>query len=696
METNARSSRTPTILTRSTTLPWHRVALIGILLLAVFLHFFRLRQEGYANLYYAAAVESMLDSWHDFFFNAFDPAGFVTVDKPPLGLWVQTVSAAAFGFNGFSLLLPQALAGVLSVLVLYHLVKRTFGPSAGLIAALVLTVTPIFVAANRNNTQDSLLVFVLLLAAWAVIRATETGRLRWLLACGVLVGLGFNIKMLQAFLVVPAFFFLYLLGAPIRWWKRPIHLALATVVMLAISLAWVVAVDLTPDEERPYIGSSSNNTVTELIIGHNGLSRLLPGGKNWLARTGILDAGGIPDDGSGTPPQPADGTQPGPPPGAPPAAPLPGDGTKKAMPPDGQPGQTGPRGDDGPPAQGKKGGGLSNETGEPSLLRLFNHQLAGQISWLLPLAGIGLLAAAWQTRLHLPLGRRHQNLLLWAVWLLPMLAFFSMANLFHRYYLEMLTPAIAALVGAGVAAMWKDYTRTPSSRTNEVRAWLLPLALMGSATVEALILSEFPGWSLWLTPIVLGTCFLAGMVLTVIRLLRGPGKRAWAAMVAAIGVLSLLVPMLVWASIPVLHGGHAGLPYAGPDLLADSQGWSERESLGNEQLVAFLQANQGDATYLAATMRATTASPLILVTGEPVMAMGGFSGGDQILTVDELQEMVAEGEVRFFLVSPQEGQQNELVRWVTSSCAAVPQRAWGTAPSDGPGGPTQVYDCRAG
>jgi 4-amino-4-deoxy-L-arabinose transferase-like glycosyltransferase len=113
-------------------------------------------------------------------------------------------------------------------------------------------------------------------------------------------------------------------------------------------------------------------------------------------------------------------------------------------------------------------------------------------------------------------------------------------------------------------------------------------------------------------------------------------------------------------------------------------------------LVAFLQANQGDATYLAATMRATTASPLILVTGEPVMAMGGFSGGDQILTVDELQEMVAEGEVRFFLVSPQEGQQNELVRWVTSSCAAVPQRAWGTAPSDGPGGPTQVYDCRAG
>ena len=689
MDANARSSRTPTVLTRSTTAtrPWHRVALIGILLLAVFLHFFRLGQEGYANLYYAAAVDSMLDSWHNFFFNAFDPAGFVTVDKPPLGLWVQTISAAIFGFSGSSLLLPQALAGVLSVLVLYHLVKRTFGPPAGLISALVLAVTPIFVAANRNNTQDSLLVFVLLLAAWAVIRATETGRLRWLLVCAALVGLGFNIKMLQAFLVVPAFYLLYLLGASVRWWKRPIHLGLATVVMLVVSFAWVAAVDLTPAEARPYVGSSSNNTVTELIIGHNGLSRLLPGGKNWLARLGVTD------DSSGIPAQATDGAQPGRPPGAPPAAPPPGDRINKAMPPGGQFGQPGPRDDDGPPSQGRKGGGFSNETGEPGLLRLFNHQLAGQISWLLPLAGIGLLAAAWQTRLHLPLGRRHQNLLLWAMWLLPMLVFFSMANMFHRYYLEMLAPAIAALVGAGVVAMWEDYARTSTTRTNEARGGLLPLALMGSATIEVLILSEFPDWSLWLTPIVLGTCFLTGLVLTVARLFRGSRRQVWAGTVAATGVLALLVPMLIWASIPVLHGGHAGLPYAGPDLLTDSQGWSKQGSLGNEQLVAFLQANQGDTTYLAVTMRATTASPLILATGEPVMAMGGFSGSDQILSVDELREMVAEGEVRYFLVSPQEGQRHELVRWVTNSCTAVPQQAWGTTPSGGPGGPTQVYDC---
>ena len=151
METAAQSSRLSPSVTRPAiaTRTWHRFALVGILLLAVFLHFFRLEQEGYANLYYAAAVKSMLastrqplTSWHNFFFNSFDPGGFVTVDKPPLGLWVQAASAALFGFNGTSLLLPQAVAGVLSVLLLYHLVRRTFGPTAGLLAALALAALP--------------------------------------------------------------------------------------------------------------------------------------------------------------------------------------------------------------------------------------------------------------------------------------------------------------------------------------------------------------------------------------------------------------------------------------------------------------------------------------------------------------------------------------------------------------------------
>jgi len=655
METTARLSRSPIVVACPTgaTRTWHRFALVGILLLAVFLHFFRLEQEGYANLYYAAAVKSMLTSGHNFFFISFDPGGFVTVDKPPLGLWVQAASAALFGLvenGGISLLLPQAVAGVLSVLLLYHLVRRTFGPTAGLLAVLVLAVTPISVAANRNNTMDSQLVLVLLLAAWAVIRATETGRLRWLLLCTALVGVGFNIKMLQAFLVLPAFYLLYLVAAPVRWWKRPIHLGLATVVLLVVSFAWVVAVDLTPAEARPYVGSSSNNTVMELIVGHNGLARLLPGGRNWMARLGIASA----PSGSGPSPSPPDGGSPLPPPG----------------------GQ--------PPAPGKGGGSpLSHETGEPGLLRLFNHQLAGQISWLLPLAGLGFLAAAWQTRLRFPFTRRHQSLLLWAVWLLPMVVFFSVANLFHRYYLEMLAPAIAALVGSGVVALWEDYRRPGW------RGWLLPLALVGSAAFEAIILSEFPDWSRWLTPLVVGLCLSAAVVLVIVRLVRRLDKRAWAGVTAVIGVLALLVPMAVWAFIPVWYGGHTGLPYAGPDLLEEPGDAVARDV---DRLVDYLLANRGGATYLAATLNAQTAAPIILATGEPVMAMGGFTGGDQILTEDELAGLVTGGTVRFFLVPPQGNRQNGLIRWVTEHCVAVPPEVWGSAPA-GPGWSSPLFDC---
>src|SRR5919199_3041126 len=178
---------------------WQRIALAAILCLSAFLNIFRLTDAGYGNSYYAAAVKDMLISWHNFLFVSFD-SGFVSVDKPPLGLWVQAASAYLLGFHGWALLLPQALAGVLCVALLYHLVRRPFGPVAGLLAALVLTLTPIVVATSRNNTMDMLLVLVVLVAAWAFVVAAERGGLGWLLLGAVLVGLGFNIKMLQAFL----------------------------------------------------------------------------------------------------------------------------------------------------------------------------------------------------------------------------------------------------------------------------------------------------------------------------------------------------------------------------------------------------------------------------------------------------------------------------------------------------------------
>src|SRR6184192_1681678 len=214
---------------------WRRLALAVVMLISIFMNFYQLGQNGFGNLYYASAIRSMLDSWHNFLFVSFDPGGFVSIDKPPLGFWLQAASAKIFGFTPFNIFLPQALAGVLSVLMLYYLVRRHFGVVAGLLAALALAISPISVVTNRNNTIDSTLVLVMLLGAWAVLRAAETGRLRWLLLSAAIVGIGFNVKMLEAYLVVPAFGLLYLLAAPRSIWKCVGHLALAGVVLLAVS-----------------------------------------------------------------------------------------------------------------------------------------------------------------------------------------------------------------------------------------------------------------------------------------------------------------------------------------------------------------------------------------------------------------------------------------------------------------------------
>src|SRR5258708_15932812 len=199
----------------------------GVLLLAAGLRLAKLPALGYVNHYYTGAVVSMLRSWHNFFFVAAEPGGAMSVDKPPVGLWLQAASAFLFGVNGFAVLLPQILAGLLSVVLVFHLVRRWFGPAAGLLAALALAITPVVVATDRNNTMDSTLILSLLLAAWAFSRAADRGQARFLLLGAGLVGVGFNIKLLEAFLPLPAFYPLYLLASPEPLWPNLANLAFA-------------------------------------------------------------------------------------------------------------------------------------------------------------------------------------------------------------------------------------------------------------------------------------------------------------------------------------------------------------------------------------------------------------------------------------------------------------------------------------
>ncbi len=667
---------------RPLTWPWERLALGGILLFAAALCLFRLDQNGYGNEYYAATVRSMLTSGANFFFASFDPGGFVSVDKPPLAFWIQAASARLLGFGGLSLILPQALAGVASVALVYALVRRTFGARAGLIAALALAITPISVAMSRENHPDGLLVLTLLLAAWALIRATESGRLRWLLLCAVLVGLGFNEKMLQALVVLPAFSLVYLLGAPVDWRRRLVHLAAASGVLLVVSLSWAVVVDLTPADQRPYVGSSQTNSVLNLIVGYNGLGRVA-GGPGGPGQMPPFPPGGGPPAGAPFAPPPGPGQ---PPPGPPPFAPPGGMGQAPPFPP-GAPGFPPP-----PTAWGQPLGGPGlppfggppgpMDGGAPGPLRLLGRQLVEQWGWLLPLVAFGLLAAIPRTRPRLPLSRRGQALLLWTTWLVVHLVVFSFARgIFHRYYLVMLGPAVAALVGIGVAALVDAY-RQPGPR-----GWLLPLALLTGGVFEARLLADYPDWSGWLVPVVLSVAALAAAGLAALRLAGARARPAWAGAIVATGLLVLAIGPMLWSATPVLARGEGTIPFAGPELLSGIGPPGPRAAAPRtpSRLVQFLEANRAGRKFLVAAPSSMSVAPIILQTGEPAMAMGGFMGGDPILTPERLADLVAGGSVRYVLGSPTDrpasgppgpGTLGPVTEWVQAHCAPVAAERW--------------------
>jgi 4-amino-4-deoxy-L-arabinose transferase-like glycosyltransferase len=236
---------------------WVRPALLAIVGVAAVLCLWNLTRNGYSNEYYAAAAKSGSESWKAWFFGSLDPGSFITVDKPPLSLWLSGLSARIFGFSSFSILLPEALCTIAAVGLLFATVRRSFGARAGLIAAAALALTPVTVAIGRVNNPDALLVLLLVASAYLMQRAIESGRTKHLAWCGALVGLAFMTKLLQGWMVVPALSAAYLLAGPPRLGVRIRQLLIAGATMVAVSAAWPVAVTLWPGS-KPYIGGSTN------------------------------------------------------------------------------------------------------------------------------------------------------------------------------------------------------------------------------------------------------------------------------------------------------------------------------------------------------------------------------------------------------------------------------------------------------
>lgn len=593
------------------------ILLIIILVLGAFLRFYKLGAAGFGNQYYAAAVKSMLQSWHNFFFVAFEPGGSVSVDKPPMGFWVQTISAWVLGFSGFSLALPNALAGVASIFVIYKLVCRPFGNWAGLGAALALALMPVAISTERNNTIDGLLVFVLLMAAWAFMQAVRTQKSGWLFLGVTIVGLGFNIKMLQAFLPLPALYAVYFFGIRKKWWKKLFLLAAATILLLAVSLSWAVMVDLTPADERPYVGSSTDNSVMELIIGHNGLSRI----------TGLVGR-------------------------------IRGQLQNRPYTAQYQPAQT-------PGVQPDQDVQVSvMDFGSPGIWRLFTVPLVDEASWLLPFVLVGmviLIAVLWKR----PFTEPQLSLILWTLWLVPEAIYFSFSQgLMHAYYLIMLGPPLAALFAMTGCALWQVIKK------HRLVGWVLTILLTaGTFLFQAGILKNTTPTAVWavgtgLFILVLGISFVIASL-----------KWTQLAPIALFLTLStLIIAPLFWSVLTTYNPEPNGsLPYTGP---AGHNNFSRNQQVNNQQekvpqvLVNFLIKNTKPGTYLLAMGNAKQAAPFILATDRPVFTFGGFKGSDNIIDAAGLADMVADKELRFVLAA--NITQKELALWVRENCRPVP------------------------
>ncbi|HUB76511.1 MAG TPA: glycosyltransferase family 39 protein, partial [Solirubrobacteraceae bacterium] len=633
--------------------------------------------NGYANLYYAAGVRSMLRSLHNFFFVSFDPGGLVSIDKPPLGLWLQAASAKLFGFGPLALLVPEGVCAVLAVALLYFVIARRLGVLAGLLAALALAVFPSFVAVSRDNTLDPLLLLLMLAGCALALGAIESGRTRTLLASALLIGLAFNTKSLAAFVCVPGIALGYLVCAPAPLRRRIAQLLAAGAVLALSSLSWSLIVDAVPASQRPYVGSSSDNSELGLEFGYNGLGRT--GGQ--VGGPPCPEAHPAPT--SDIPVFHLRGAR-----SAHAAAASPAAAGAAAT------GTTGIYGvtvrDPDPVAFGSC----------PSPLRIFGVGLGDQGGWSVPLAVIGLLALAlavrgWRDRSARRDPRVGLLFVLGGWFAIELLALDFSRGIVHPYYVSDLAPALAAMVGAGAAGIATLLGEA------ERRRRLAGLAAAVAAAVTTvgidLELIRHHGYpEFWRYPMVALAALALGGAASVALGRAARGRASWAA--AALVVVLLVAPALYASSVwdaPV----DGTFPAAGPYNEAGYGGVSlpRDEIRANDALAAYVRTHRPAARFALLTEASDASSPLILM-GLDAAAMGGYNSTDRSLTAAGLASLVAHHEARYVLVGGPYFDRggdaaSNAARLV---CPQVPQAQW--YPSDPVQGTLHLVDCagRAG
>ncbi|WP_217566617.1 glycosyltransferase family 39 protein [Streptomyces sp. GbtcB7] len=679
---------------------WSLPALIAIMALATVLYSWNLSGSG-LNSFYSSAIYSGTQSWKAWFFGSLDAGNFLTVDKPPLALMVMGLSCRIFGFGTWQMMLPMIVAALGTIWILHSSVKRVFGHAAAAIAALVLALTPITVAINRDNNPDTLLLLLMVSGAALGLRATRDGRLLPLLGSAVCFGLAFNTKMLQGYIALPAVFAVYLYASHLGWAKRIRNLLLAAVALAVSSFWWATAVSLVPADDRPYIGGSTDGTAWNLIFGYNGLGRVLGGEGN-----------------------------------------------------------------------GGGGGGGGGFSGSAGLGRLFNDILGGQISWLIPFAGIALAGGLVLCGRAPRIDPTRAALVLWGGWLLlHYLTFATAEGTMHPYYTTAVAPGIAALCGGGGVMLFRVF------RGGDVRwSWVLPAGLAVTGIWAVVLLRRATDWNTWLWPTIAVVMALAVVGLFVFR--SGNRVRLLAASLAAAVVAALAGPAAYSFAVPASAGGAGGgmggtNPTAGPSTsqggfgggrggpggnaggpgggempggtqpggqAAGQEGGQEggqvtpggggtgelpsgapqggenggfpgggtggqngefpggtggqRGGFGggggmggetSSELISYLEKHQDGAKWLLAVSNSQSAGQLILSTHKPVISMYGFTGTDKGMTVARLKELVKKGELHYIQVGGSgmgggmggnNSTSSAVTAWVQKNATAVKESAY--------------------
>jgi 4-amino-4-deoxy-L-arabinose transferase-like glycosyltransferase len=598
---------------------WDHLALGFLLAATAVLYLWNITINGMGNQFYAGAVWAGSKDWEALLFGSLDPHNFITVDKPPVAQWVMGLSGQIFGFSSASMLVPEALMGVVSVWLLYAAVTRICGPSVGLLAGTILALMPVAVLMFRYNNPDAAMVLMMTAAGYCTVRALgaseATGKIwqspgiKWVVWGGVALGFAFLAKMLEGLMVMPALGAAYLFAAPVSLRRRLAGLLAALGAFLVSSGWYVVLTMLWPASSRPYMAGSSNNSFMDLVLGYNGVSRVLGHNHFGGQSTGVIgQAAGF--------------------------------------------------------SVNRKGGfGMGDQA--QGLPRLFSGEFAVEIGWLVPAA---LIAAIFVlvSRGRLPrTDLVRASAILFGGWLIVdgLVLSFMNTNI-HPYYCLSIAPAVGAMIAIGGHEAWR------LRQTRLVRI-ILAAVILGTGIWSWWILGWNSEWmpALRWVILVISAVAAAGLLATLTTTIP---SRVVAASVG-IGLLGILAGPTAYSLATIGQPQIGGSPLVGP-AHPKRPNWFSAED--NPALTALLRDTH--TQWSAAVLRSSNAANLELTSDTAVMAIGGFGGTDPAPSLSEFIDDVHQGKVTYYLILKNRGwgpgradAHSDITTWVKKHFQAV-------------------------